>query len=523
MAGAERGVDVLLVEDLGRQRLPVRSLAVALRRAGLTASLADLAGPEAADQVLRLAQDLRPRLVLFSVLFAGHVETYLDLATRLRQGGSRASLAMIGPLPVMCAAELLAACPALDAVLPEGEVLAALTLAQARDSNGVSGLDDVPGLITRAGSCRPAAASTAALPGDAWPWPARDGGLLRSPAGYAFATIEASRGCYHRCAFCLPCAVGRAAGTPYRLRGIPDLIEEIAILYDQGVRLLLFDDEQFLPPGPGRARRVADLAEGLASRALRLAFTIKCRPDDVERELFRRLQDAGLARVYLGVESGSRSALDLYQKGVMPDCNVAALNTLHSLGIPADFRMLMWHPWSTLADIHEELAFLAQVAPHVMTCLDFREVEVYPGTPLGERLRDEGRQGARPWPMAYTIPDPRVELLRRVSRLLFGAGSVYGRLQGAVSAAWYDLLVARRLAFDTAADQRAVRLAAQVFEINQQVLELWSEIVDFVEKTDIYDAAGVHGQTALWLQRLNMLAAGHTNEIPFLTKIGDRT
>jgi len=82
------GVDVLLVEDLSQQRLPARALAAVLRQADHRVRLAHFrprsagAGDDA-RAIATLAGELQPRLVLFSILFAGLVPEYLALAGAL--------------------------------------------------------------------------------------------------------------------------------------------------------------------------------------------------------------------------------------------------------------------------------------------------------------------------------------------------------------------------------------------------------------------------------------------------------
>ena len=64
--------------------------------------------------------------------------------------------------------------------------------------------------------------------------------------------------------------------------------------YRRGTRLFLFDDEQFLPPGDARRGRGEAFAQELARHELKIAFTIRCRPDEVEEGTLRRLQQIGL-------------------------------------------------------------------------------------------------------------------------------------------------------------------------------------------------------------------------------------
>ena len=489
-------LDVLLVEDLGRQGLPARYLAAALRDAGLHAAIADAGAPGADAGIVELARRRGPALVLWWLAFAGRLPEYLAQAASLRAAGARAYLALAGPLPSMVPAELLAACPAFDGVLcgeADGTVAAlaraaarACTPDRARTEAGAGrspvtggdrapgppdfGLPGVPGLAER-GRSSPWPRPQPDL--DRLPRPMRDGGLAHSPAGYGFATVEGSRGCYHHCTFCLPCAFYRAAGAPYRLRSVEGLVGEMAALYRRGARLFLFDDEQFLPPessgeGQGlplqdaREGRVAALAGELARRVLgQIAFTIKCRPDDVDAALFARLKGAGLARVYVGIESGCDATLARLGKGVTARRNAEALALLDALGIVADFRILLFHPWSTLGSLKQDLDFLEAVLPHVATAFSFHEVEVYPGTPLARTLPGQAGGGARAGPCPWTLPEPGAELARRLARFLFGAGSAHAAWRDRHNAAWFDTLVAQRCGTGRGGDNRGRRAAVE--------------------------------------------------------------
>jgi hypothetical protein len=63
-------IHVLLVEDLGQQRLQARSLAAALGQAGLSVRLADFRAGDDVDGIVALARRRRPRLIVQSILFA---------------------------------------------------------------------------------------------------------------------------------------------------------------------------------------------------------------------------------------------------------------------------------------------------------------------------------------------------------------------------------------------------------------------------------------------------------------------
>ncbi len=492
-------VDVLLLEDLGQQRLPARTLAAVLERAGLHARLVDWRPGEGHGAVVALAQALQPRLIVASILFAHGVREHLALYATLRRAGVAAHRTMAGPLPTLAWRELLAASPDLDSVLcgePEANLA---SLAAALD--GSTRWQAVPGLAYRA----PAPTANPLPPPlrclEDLPCPLRDDGNTGVLSG-GFATVEAGRGCYHRCTFCLPCALHQAIAAPaYRLRPAKHVAAEIAALQRQGVRLVLFDDEQFLPPPRARQAWLAAFEQALGGAGVRIAFTIKCRADDVEPALFRQLQALGLVRVYVGIESGHAPTLELLGKGTSPAQNAAALAALDRLGIVADFRSLAFHPWSTLDSVRAELDFLERVRPHVATCFCFRELEVYPGTLLAVRLRAEGRGAGAPWPLPYTLADPRTELLRRLARLAFDPAGPCERLQGAVTQAWFDLLLARR--FEGAAGAAtAARLRAAVAAANRAALAVWREMLAFAAEDDVYDTQRVNDRAAAWARRV---------------------
>lgn len=498
------GCDVLLIEDLAQQRLTARMLAAVLRRAGLRARLAHFGAGDSLDAIVTLVRSEHPRLIVLSILFAHLVAENLALAARLHAAGMPVHVTMVGPLPTLAHADLLAACPALDSVLC-GEAEASVVQLAASLSSGTGGeWHAVPGLAYRAPAVRVNLPFPTVPNLDDLPFPARDDGIPAA-MGFGFATLESSRGCYHSCAFCLPCAFYHSVAVPYRLRSIPHLIDEIEALCRQGTRLFLFDDEQFLPPGHLREERVGAFGDQLERRGLEIAFTIKCRADDVDEGLFRRLKEMGLIRVYLGVESGCQASLDVLGKGVSVERNVQALAMLDALDIVADFRSLLFHPWSTLEIIRADLEFLERVLPHVSTPFTFREVECYPGTPLAMRLQAAGPVERRRWPLSYAIADPGAELVRRLARVVFGARDADRGLHSRITQAWYDVLLLRRFRSGDGPADAARALKDIVVRLNRASLGVWREMLSFAAGSDIHDAGLVNERASMWAGRVNAL------------------
>ncbi len=296
----------------------------------------------------------------------------------------------------------------------------------------------------------------------------------------------------------------QGSGRPwYRLRSVGNLVDEIETLYRQGARLFLFDDEQFLPPKPIRTERVTAIARELARRDLQIAFTIKCRPDDVDPELFRQLRRMGLLRVYVGVESGCQASLNRFAKGVKAERNVEALETLDRLNLVADFYDLLFHPWSTLETVEADIAFCRRVAPHISTPLRFNEVGVFPGTKLATRLRAEGRCSGPPWSQTYELADPRAEVLRRLNRLVFATSASRIRTDAILTECWYALLLERRFRPSPLDEGLAARLRDVVARFNGECLAVWSEMLEFARADFFGHVGGVNSAAARWAERVN--------------------
>jgi hypothetical protein len=482
---------VLLVEDLGQQRLPARSLAAVLARAGFAPRLIHFDGDSRA--VMMAAAELRPPLVVISQLFGHLLAEHRELASTLRAALPSVHISVAGPLPTMAWRELLEAVPALDSVLTGEAEAGILALAGAAASG--RGWDRVPGLAWRG----PTLVRNA-------PAPPLDLGSLPLPlypeglpdwSGVRFATVEGSRGCWHRCSFCLPCAAYEAAGARYRVRGVDSLADELQHRWDQGARLILFDDEQFLPPPAESSARADALSQELAARGVRAAFTIKCRADEVEPGLFARLRDMGLVRVYLGMESNCQDALDLFAKGTTPALNRHALEVLDGLGIVADVRSLLIHPWSIAETVEQEVAALRGLLDLLPGCLTFWEVEAYPGTPLAGRLRSEGRPVPPLSPLGYRIPDAGAEWFRRMRRLVLDGCQPHQRLCERVSLLSFGALLAERGLTGAAFPDRAA-LRQVALECNEAVLDVLEQMCGATTHASEAETSIPDDRAAMW-------------------------
>ena len=509
-------LDVLLVGPEDQENLATRYLAACLRQAGHTAEIAAFTTPADTDAVRRIVRTRRPRLVGLSDMFQFRVLELLELAARLREDGYTGHITLGGHFPSFAYRELLRDGPALDSIVRgEGEE-AIVELVERLDAP--STWAEVRGLAYRDDDRivetppRPLIENL-----DRIPFPARDAPPM-THMGIPYAPILGSRGCYRNCSFCSIRAFYQACGGGkiQRWRSVPNLVAEMKELRERwGVRLFIFNDDEFFIPGKQRHAHVRVFGEALRDAGLTdIAMSIKCRADDVagdgaadaaDEEMFRYLKEIGVVRVYVGVESGSQHSLETFHKRTTVAQNYHALEVLNRLDILADFGMLMFDPYSTVDDIRDNIAYLWAMGGEGQAPIIFARMEVYAGTPILKRLEREGRLIGNYLAWDYEIPDPRVELLYRLMMLAFRRRNYdFAGLQKVASQAFYELLIYRYLyphLYDPAVEASLRDLARRM---NRDSIAIFQEMFDFVLTADIHDAALVNRRAVDWATRINI-------------------
>lgn len=396
---------VVLVGAEFEENLAVRYLRGALEAAGH--EVTTVVFNEASDSE-RAAQEITAAnapLTGFSMVFTYRAREFAALARRVRELGYRGHVIAGGHFAAMHPEQLLADEPAFDSVATsEGEPILCL-LAQSLGEPV-----NVAGLVWRRGSELVRNAPAVKPPDlDVLPFPPR-----KQPfddyLGIPITNILASRGCTHNCAFCSIAAWHRlCGGDRLRLRAPERLADEMALLYRQGVRVFNFHDDNFvLDEKSAMLTRLDALERALVERGVTapIAFAIKSRPDTVDEEVFARLVELGMFRVFLGIEAGTPESLRQLGRGQTVEDNLRALDVLGRLDVHTCFNLLVLNPDSTLEDLADNVAFLRAHPEHAM---NFCRTEIYAGTPLERRLRKQDRLLGDYWGYDYRIVDPRAQ------------------------------------------------------------------------------------------------------------------
>jgi len=373
-------------------------------------------------------RESEPELLGISVLEVNAKEA-LGVAESLKSSGIKAHINLGGHFPSFNHRRILRDFPFVDSVtVGEGEYTL-LELANRLERK--EGLEGIRGLSFREDgtiTSNPPRPLVDDL--DSIPYPARDFTPKVIAEGGPISVL-ASRGCYANCSFCsIRSFYGLSEGRKWRTRSPERVIDEMESLVSAfGRRKFKFIDDQFI----GRGRRGRELAYRFAGelleRKLDIEFIISCRSDEIDEDLFRLLKEAGLRKVFIGIESGTEKGLRTFNKGVSVEQNRRALEILDRLGIRYVLGFIMFDPYTTFEDVKGNFQFLSNIAPYWMGRKGVLAIEpsliVHGGTPIHRRLKAEGRLLGSYLRYGYRIEDAKARVARAVADFVLKKAFIY--------------------------------------------------------------------------------------------------
>jgi len=273
---------------------------------------------------------------------------------------------------------------------------------------------------------------------DRLPFPARD--LVERSAYFnpklgarPFAAVLSSRGCPHRCRYCVPNALSfarelegrRAAGGKKpraRLRSAGNVIAELEELARAGYKALSFVDDEFV----WSAERTAEICAAVG----RLGFRWGClaRPDYINERTAAALAAAKCLYVDLGVESFVQEILDDVGKDLKVEQAEAAIKLLKRTGVPVKLNVLIGaSSLETAGTIETTVQKTLELDPDVAM---FGVCNPFPGTPYWDLAVEQDllvEPGYRPVDvqreatvrLPHLSPDELVRAVRRANRRFY--------------------------------------------------------------------------------------------------------
>jgi radical SAM superfamily enzyme YgiQ (UPF0313 family) len=203
-------------------------------------------------------------------------------------------------------------------------------------------------------------------------------------------TLLASRGCpYWTCTFCsntLTKPLYEGLGKNFRMRSVENIIQEMeySTKLCQRIKVVRFDDEVF----PIRQRWIDEFAEKWPAR-VGLPFEILVDPRMVSEEPLRKLKQAGLRALCMGIQASERVNQEFYNRNTTDQMILDAQRTFLKVGVSSSLQVIWDDPSSTEQDKDDLFRLLMELErPFELYLFG---LTIYPNTHLAKRLLREGR------------------------------------------------------------------------------------------------------------------------------------
>ncbi len=208
---------------------------------------------------------------------------------------------------------------------------------------------------------------------------------FRTKDSSTLAVTQTSRGCTQACTFCSQQLFWERK---WRARSPESFIAELEFLRDKfGVNVAMITDE--VPTlNRNRWERILDL---LIERKVGVDILMETRVDDILRDeaIMNKYKEAGIAHIYVGVESGSQDQLDRWGKNIKVEESRRAIELINGADMISETAFVLGMPEETPESIAKtvelakhyspDLAFFLAIAPWPYSNL-YPEVKDYVAT-----------------------------------------------------------------------------------------------------------------------------------------------
>jgi len=200
--------------------------------------------------------------------------------------------------------------------------------------------------------------------------------IIKGP--YTF--IVTSRGCPAGCKYCI-----KHVSYQYsvRLRSPEKLLEEIQLLYNQGVHHIHMYSDLFTV----NRDQVIELCRLLIDKGPKITWTCNSRVDYVDEEMLNLMGQAGCNLISWGIESGSEMVLKKAHKGYRMEQAYNALRWAKKAGIKNWGYFIIGLPGETIDTIKETMIFSKKLPLDIAL---FHVAAPYPGTPFFFEVVENG-------------------------------------------------------------------------------------------------------------------------------------
>ncbi len=203
-------------------------------------------------------------------------------------------------------------------------------------------------------------------------------------------SMVTARGCSGNCEFCSVISFFRLSnGKVWRTRSIKNIVDEIELLYNQGVKYIKIVDDSFID-GNRNEKWCEEFADEIEKRNIKVKLRGQIRADKVTDSILYNLKRAGFFSFACGIENGSQSTLTRMNKKATVEDNKRTLELFKKNGYIVQMGYILFDKETTYQELVENYQFMLDY-DFTVTKGIFSEMFSAEGTALNTRLRKENK------------------------------------------------------------------------------------------------------------------------------------
>lgn len=166
-----------------------------------------------------------------------------------------------------------------------------------------------------------------------------------------FTSMITSRGCPYRCSFCNRDIFIKRN---YRQRSADNVLKEIEFIVNQGYDGIIIVDDNFLLD----KKRTEKIMDGIIDRKFDITLIVEgARVDSADKELYKKMWDAGVRMISYGIESANPDVLDFYNKNITLEQVRKAVKLAYSTGFFVTASFIIGAPFETKKHFENTIDF----------------------------------------------------------------------------------------------------------------------------------------------------------------------
>ncbi len=192
--------------------------------------------------------------------------------------------------------------------------------------------------------------------------------------------IDVGRGCPFACTYC---STKTFWGRKYRLKSPQRILKEVQAAYDKfGVTRFVFAHDMFTL----NRDKVIETCNLLRTLDFPVEWKCSARLDCIDRELVDIMVDAGMIRIFIGIETGSPRMQKLINKNLKLDNVVETLSYLKEKGVSTTASFIHGFPDETEEDLSQTLCLIRELLKLKTVDVQTHLCTFLSGTELSERF-----------------------------------------------------------------------------------------------------------------------------------------